>query len=75
MKNILLILLCTYSLYLQAQNPNAEKFKNDFNSGMSKPKTAVFEENKGQMKDQNWQPRPDVLFYGKSEGFCLDKKI
>jgi hypothetical protein len=28
----------------------------------------VFEENKGQMKDQYWQPRPDVLFYGSSEG-------
>ena len=27
-----------------------------------------FEENKGQMKDQFWKARPDVLFYGHSEG-------
>ncbi len=30
--------------------------------------SAVFEENKGQMKDQFWNPRPDVLYYGTSEG-------
>ena len=27
-----------------------------------------FEENKGQMKDQHWKARPDVLYYGVSEG-------
>ena len=27
-----------------------------------------FEENKGQMKDQNWKSRPDVLYSGSSEG-------
>ena len=33
-----------------------------------KPQSAVFEENKGQMKDQFWKSRPDVLYYGVSEG-------
>lgn len=28
----------------------------------------LFEENKGQVKDQHWQPRPDVLYYGQTEG-------
>lgn len=35
---------------------------------MTKQNTAVFEENKGQMKDQHWQPRPDVLFNGSAQG-------
>jgi uncharacterized repeat protein (TIGR01451 family) len=30
--------------------------------------TISFEENKGQMKDQNWKSRPDVLYSGSSEG-------
>jgi len=30
--------------------------------------TYLFEENKGQIKDQNWQPRPDVLFSGEANG-------
>ncbi len=38
-----------------------------FSHTQSKP-SAVFEENKGQMKDQHWNPRPDVLFYGNQEG-------
>jgi len=66
MKKFLFLLLSTG--LLAQQQPNAEKLKSDFNSNFSKQQTAVFEENKGQMKDQNWQPRPDVLFYGKSEG-------
>jgi hypothetical protein len=28
----------------------------------------LFEENKGQVKDQYWKSRPDVLYYGQSEG-------
>ncbi len=36
--------------------------------GSTQRPTAVFEENKGQMKDQNWQPRPDVLYYGNAGG-------
>ena len=30
--------------------------------------SATFEENKGQMKDHNWLPQPDVLYYGSQEG-------
>ncbi len=67
MKKVLFFLILSTGLLAQTVQ-NAEKLKNDFNSGLSKQNTAVFEENKGQMKDQHWQPRPDVLFYGKSEG-------
>jgi hypothetical protein len=34
----------------------------------SSKSTYLFEENKGQIKDQNWQPRPDVLFSGEANG-------
>ena len=37
------------------------------NKEITKP-AATFEENKGQVKDQNWKSRPDVLFYGHQEG-------
>jgi uncharacterized repeat protein (TIGR01451 family) len=47
-----------------SQNVNSEKST----SFSDKQPTAVFEENKGQMKDQFWNPRPDVLYYGTSEG-------
>ena len=47
-----------------AQTTNTDQLKNQLN----KQQTALFEENKGQMKDQYWKPRPDVLFYGNSEG-------
>jgi uncharacterized repeat protein (TIGR01451 family) len=60
-----LLLLATQLVFTQA---NKETLPNKFNQQLSKQNTAVFEENKGQMKDQNWQPRPDVLYYGKSEG-------
>ena len=38
-----------------------------------KKTSATFEENKGQMKDQNWLPRPDVLYYGSQEGMNKSK--
>jgi hypothetical protein len=37
-------------------------------------KGAFFRENKGQVKDQNWQPRPDVLFSGESNGLAYHLK-
>ncbi len=67
MHKIFLFIFFSASLFAQ-HKANTEKLKNDFNNNLSKQNTAVFEENKGQMKDQNWKPRPDVLFYGKSEG-------
>ena len=33
--------------------------------------TMLFEENKGQIKDQHHQPRPDVLFSGRSQGLTF----
>jgi hypothetical protein len=35
---------------------------------LPKENNAVFEENKGQMKDQFWKPRTAVLYYGTSGG-------
>ena len=37
-------------------------------------KGAFFRENKGQVKDQNWQPRPDVLFSGEANGLTYHLK-
>jgi uncharacterized repeat protein (TIGR01451 family) len=47
-----------------------QKFQNSESANLEirKLQSAVFEENKGQMKDQFSIPRPDVLFYGASEG-------
>jgi hypothetical protein len=53
------LLLSLFNTHLFSQHE--EKFidkKNEFS----------FEENKGQMKDQHWKARPDVLYYGVSEG-------
>jgi hypothetical protein len=44
------------------------KYNFSINVGNIKPQSAVFEEIKGQMKDQFWKSRPDVLYYGASEG-------
>jgi len=43
--------------YAQISNDKAEHFL------QSQP-PVFFKENKGQVSDQNYQPRPDVLFYG-----------
>jgi hypothetical protein len=51
-----------------------------FAGGKQKPlpeaaqKGAFFRENKGQVKDQNWQPRPDVLFSGEANGLAYHLK-
>jgi hypothetical protein len=39
-----------------------------YNQNIKSSNTISFEENKGQVKDQHWQPRPDVLFSGESNG-------
>lgn len=46
------------------------KAKNDFTIS----KLVVFKENKGQVRDQNNQPRPDVLFSGIAPGFVFHLK-
>jgi hypothetical protein len=55
-----------------AQEPtikgNDPQLTAQMNAQIAKRPTAVFEENKGQMKDQHWQPRPDVLFNGSAQG-------
>jgi uncharacterized repeat protein (TIGR01451 family) len=64
LKHLLLILSLAVLLnsFSQNFNPgNPEQYS-------SAQPTAFFEENKGQMKDQFWNPRPDVLYYGTSEG-------
>lgn len=63
MKNLLGVLVVLSNWHYFAQM-NA-----DYNQiHQQKDLTAVFEENKGQMKDQFWNPRPDVLYYGTTEG-------
>jgi hypothetical protein len=58
-----LAVMLLISLQISSQSIDKEALK----SRLSKP-AALFEENKGQMKDQNWKPRPDVLYYGNQEG-------
>ena len=45
-----------------------EQNKSSYNVDKLKPQSAFFEENKGQIKDQFWNPQHDVLYYGTSEG-------
>lgn len=64
MKKILLLLFLSFIGLANSQNGNSEKSINF----SDKQPTAVFEENKGQVKDQFSNSRPDVLYYGNSEG-------
>jgi hypothetical protein len=58
-----------FSFFLAINSFSQNKLKNNsINVENIKPQSAVFEENKGQMKDQFWKSRLDVLFYGASEG-------
>jgi len=72
MRSIFLLLLMAVQGHLFAQGPtvkgNDPQLTARMNGQMAKRPTAVFEENKGQMKDQHWQPRPDVLFNGSAQG-------
>lgn len=63
MKNLLgvLVLLSNWHFFAQI-NANNNQIP------QQKDHIAAFEENKGQLKDQFWNSRPDVLFYGTSEG-------
>lgn len=60
-----LLSLVSTSILAQQSDPQLAA---QMNGQMAKRNTAVFEENKGQMKDQHWQPRPDVLFNGSAQG-------
>ncbi|MCE2711570.1 MAG: hypothetical protein LW688_03420 [Cryomorphaceae bacterium] len=63
MKNVLGVLVLLSNYFCLAQ------IDVDYNQFLQrKEPTALFEENKGQMKDQFWNPQPDVLYYGTSEG-------
>jgi hypothetical protein len=64
MKKLLLFLCIFIANLVSAQAPVIDKYADQLKSQAS----AVFEENKGQMKDQNWKSRPDVLYSGSSEG-------
>jgi hypothetical protein len=53
----------------QSQGSNITSNKTTFEKQVIAERSKVlFEENKGQVKDQHWQPRPDVMYYGQSEG-------
>lgn len=64
MKNLLLFLSIFIANLVSAQAPVIDKYADQLKNQAS----AVFEENKGQMKDQNWKSRQDVLYSGSSEG-------
>ena len=56
-KNLLLLSCFLTASILEANTNELEKFNNAKN-------TISFTENKGQVSDQNYNPRPDVLFSG-----------
>jgi hypothetical protein len=62
-----IIFIFSFCIAITSFSQNKLK-NNSINVENIKPQSAVFEENKGQMKDQFWNSRPDVLFYGASEG-------
>jgi uncharacterized repeat protein (TIGR01451 family) len=62
MKNLIIALTILTSC---VSNPIFSQHEVKF---IDKKNELSFEENKGQMKDQFWKARPDVLFYGHSEG-------
>jgi uncharacterized repeat protein (TIGR01451 family) len=62
MKKINLVLSLLLSLF------NTHLFSQHEEKFINKKNELSFEENKGQMKDQNWKSRPDVLYSGSSEG-------
>ena len=64
MKKLLLFLCIFIANLVSAQAPVIDKYADQLKNQAS----AVFEENKGQMKDQNWKSRQDVLYSGSSEG-------
>ena len=64
MKKLLLFLCISIANLVSAQAPVIDKYADQLKNQAS----AVFEENKGQMKDQNWKSRQDVLYSGSSEG-------
>jgi uncharacterized repeat protein (TIGR01451 family) len=64
MKKLLLFLCIFIANLVSAQAPVIDNYADQLKNQAS----AVFEENKGQMKDQNWKSRPDVLYSGSSEG-------
>ena len=65
------ILLCFLALNTTAQELKANNNPNLLNQlqSLNAPKqTLTFEENGGQVRDQNWQARPDVLYSGVTHG-------
>jgi gliding motility-associated-like protein len=50
---------------LNAETPHLTQYEKQLKASRNQ---VLFEENKGQVKDQHWQPRPDVLYYGQTEG-------
>jgi hypothetical protein len=68
MKNKLFLLAAFASLTISiSANTNTNELEK-FNSAKS---TISFTENKGQISDQNYNPRPDVLFSGEANGLTF----
>ncbi len=67
-KHILFLWLLLAGISLATAQVNNQALVDQYNQNIKSSATISFEENKGQVKDQHWQPRPDVLFSGESNG-------
>lgn len=61
-----LLFVLASNILLQAKSNNLSVA--DPSKFSTESQSLYFIENKGQMKDQHWQARPDVLYYGASNG-------
>src|SRR5687767_2397742 len=74
MKKLYLLLvfaLCVLDGVCIANTKGTEETKNSPGELSSPNKAVVFEENKGQVKDQNLRQRTDVLFSGSNQGMVF----
>jgi len=67
-KHFLLCCILLACATIATTQVNNQSLIDQYNQNTKSSATVSFEENKGQVKDQHWQPRPDVLFSGESNG-------
>ncbi len=68
---VFLVVLLTVSITTVSSQNSKEDIQDEFNKKIS---AISFQENKGQIKDQHWQPRPDILYSGESQGLIYHLK-
>ncbi|HRP61332.1 MAG TPA: hypothetical protein PK833_13755 [Vicingus sp.] len=65
--------LCSLLLFVGSTYSNNNEKLAEFNNKLN-TNTISFQENKGQVYDQNYHSRPDVLFSGQSQGLVYHLK-